>query len=484
MKKLKFFTLSFLFLSITFSSFAQKNKLLHFETNKVLCLYSFLETATNAPGSSSSYREYIDNELKNELAFKEIQLRFSALNLKGDLKKEGYPFSRHSSKTVRDLLWIASSNSLNINDLSDRITGLISNHDQAELIDILKKAEPFYDKIVWDKVQDKIARIENQLEPYGERIEALFLKISKFYGTDWNTNIPFKVMLYPIPLTNGVTTAIPKGNALICSFLTEREDDYIGRLGVIIHEMCHILYDEQPLKLQNKVDGWFTESKSDFSKLAYSYIDEGLATAIGNGWAYREIHGEIDQMEWYNNIYINGFGHALFDDVSNYLSQGKTMDEAFVKQAISLFGKTFPKSNSKVATLLNEVRIYSSEEEEKEVDLIFENLHNNFQIRSAWFSSPVEDPKSIESFHEKTVTKLFIITKNNSATLDLIKKEFGLLHEFPSYENFIFSSKHQPSRSPIIILNLKTLNNLDTILKDLKEMEYLDFEKIIKIKGK
>ena len=478
MKRLKLISFTFLFLGLSISLFSQKTKLLHFETNKVLCLYSFLETATNAPGSSSSYKEYIDKELGENLAFKVLRTRFGNIRRSDALKKENYPFNRHSSRTVGDLIWTACSNALNINDLNNRIIGLLSNRDHAELIAVLKEAEPYYDELVWNKVQKQITRIENQLEPYGTKIEELFLQISNFYGSDWNTSIPFKVMLYPIPLKNGTTTATPKGNALICSFLTEREDDYIGRLGVIIHEMCHILFDEQPLHLQNKIDRWFTESESNFSKLAYSYIDEGLATAIGNGWAYREIHGEIDTMEWYNNEYINGFGHALFDSVSDYLAQEKTIDETFINNAITLFGETFPKSNSNIATLLNEVRIYSNAEEEKDVDKVFGNLRGHFQIRSAWFSSPISDPKSIETFHEKQVSKLFIIEKNNTSTINLLKEKYKLTKEFPSSKNFISIHKDEANQSTIFIVNLTKLEDLNPSLIQLKEMKFVEYDDI------
>lgn len=482
MKKLKSISFTFLFLAFSISLFSQKTKLLHFETNKVLCLYSFLETATNAPGSSSSYKEYIEKELGGNLAFKVLRTRFSNIRRSDELKKESYPFNRHSSKTVVDLIWITCSNSLDINDLNNRLIGILSNRDHAELIAVLKEAEPFYDKLVWNKVQKQITRIENQLEPYGKKIEKLFLQISKFYGTEWNTSIPFKVMLYPIPLERGTTTATPKGNALICSFLTEQEDDYIGRLGVIIHEMCHILFDEQPLHLQNKIDRWFTESQSSFSKLAYSYIDEGLATAIGNGWAYREIHGEIDTMEWYNNEYINGFGHALFDGVSEYLAQGKTIDEAFINNAITLFGKTFPKSNSNIATLLNEVRIYANAEEKKDIDKIFGNLRNHFQIRSAWLSTPISDPKSVETFYEKQITKLFIIDHNNENTIQFLKEKYKLTKEFPHSKSFIFNHKDEVNQSTIFIINFTKLEDLNPLLTELKEMEFVEYGEVKIIK--
>ena len=424
MKKLKFLLL---FVSISCSSIflnAQKTKLIKFETNKVLCLFNFLETAKHVPSAAPALIDYIEENLGNDAAFNAIVKRYTAINFNYELKREEYPFSRHNSTTAKDFIWVASSNSLNINDFSSRIIGVLPNQAHGELIATMKAVEPFYDNLIWNNQQKNIARIENQLLPYGDKIEELFLKISKFYGTEWNTEIPFKVMLYPIPLERGGTTAIPKGNTLICSFLSEREDDYIGRLGVIIHEMCHIIFGEQSLELQLEIDEWFTSSDSDYAKLSYSYIDEGLATAIGNGWAYQQIHGEIDTAEWYNNKYINGYAHSLFDLVSEYLAKGKTMDKDFANNAITLFGKTFPKANAEISTLLNEVQIFANSETKEGVDNVFGAIGNHFQLRSAWLSTPISDEKSIANFNKKQTTKLFVIEKNNALTLKTLEEHF------------------------------------------------------------
>jgi hypothetical protein len=291
-------------------------------------------------------------------------------------------------------------------------------------------------------------------------------------------------MLYPIPLESGMTTAIPKGNTLICSFLTENENDYIGRLGVIVHEMCHILFDEQPLHLQNKIDRWFKESESDYSKLAYSYLDEGLATAIGNGWAYQQIHGEVDTMQWYNDEYIDGFGHALFSEVSNYLAEGKMIDKTFIENAIALFGKTFPNANADVNTLLKVLQVYSNVEEREKIDELFGTLQSNFDIHSAWLSTPIDDDKSKETFQKDQITKLFIIENNNASTIDLLKKEYEEMpSEIPTTENFILAFKTKKSRSTVFIVNLIKLKNLEKTLKVLKNLEAEQFGEVVQVKA-
>ncbi|RYF31747.1 MAG: hypothetical protein EOO38_31440 [Cytophagaceae bacterium] len=115
-------------------------------------------------------------------------------------------------------------------------------------------------------------------------------------------------------------------------------------MGVILHEMCHVLYDEQPAEIQHEIQKWFDENPSSFAPAAYTFFDEAMATALGNGYAYKELKGQMDSTEWYNNPYINGFAKALYPVAEQYLNSGKPIDKAFIDAAIAIFEKTFPDS--------------------------------------------------------------------------------------------------------------------------------------------
>lgn len=468
--------LSFIFTPAVIS---QKSDFIQIETNKTLCIFSFLETAKHARGTSSSFRQFIQQELGQNEQFTALVDRYAAIKLNDQFRKEGYPENRHPYRDVKDLLWIASSNSTDISDFSERIVGLLANSSHQELIDIMTDIAPFYEELIWNKEQANIKRIEEQLSPYTSKIEALFLQVSNFYGASWSKKIPFKIMLYPIPLERGNTTAIPKGNALICSFLSRNEKDFEGRLGVIVHEMCHILYDEQPLALQHELEASFMGSTSEWAKLAYSYIDEGLATAIGNGWAYEQIHGELDTMSWYNNPYIDGFAHTLFPLVSSYIDQGKQMDKAFVKAAISSFEKKFPEAIREVDILMNELTLFANSEEEKELDFISDTMRYNFNIRSQWFSTPIADPNSAKHLSKKQTTKFFIIEKDQQASLSYIQSQFpDMERDLDPKNQFLYCFKDTQTKSAVIILNLHSLEGLAEGLLKLREAKFLSLDKV------
>lgn len=453
-------------------SYGQSN-FIQIETNKTLGLFSFLETSSGQLGTSSSYREYVIQSYKQDKKFNQLVDSYSNLNLNYSIKRQEFPEKRASFTTTKDLLWIAASNSSNIDDFNQRIIGLLPHQTQIKFIELLKNVESYYSNLIWNKEQDNMLRIQNQLDNYKGQISDLYLQISKFYGTSWNTDIPFKIMLYPIPLENGNTTAIPKGNALICGFLSHNANDYKSRLGIIIHEMCHILYKEQHPDFQHQMDQWFTNSSSPYASLAYSFINEGLATALGNGWAYKQIHKSLDSKEWYNNKHIDGFAHSLFPLIEQYLNNEKSIDQNFVNESIKLFEQTFPKATEETAILMNSLLLFANTEEEAELNEIANSLHNFLNIRSMWFSTPILSVGSKETFNKREATKLFVIDSDNSNTI------IGLQESFPNLKiqtplNTIDILKDEKSNSTLIILNIDGLAKLNDAYKLLSTITYLE----------
>ena len=75
---------------------------------------------------------------------------------------------------------------------------------------------------------------------------------------------------------------------------------------MVFHEICHSLYEAQPPAFQHEFERYFTESSSPHARLAYQQVNEALATALGNGWAYARAGGGQD-----DKIHV-GYGYGLF----------------------------------------------------------------------------------------------------------------------------------------------------------------------------
>lgn len=474
----KFLLTFFVFSIFTFVAIGQQSDFIKIETNKVLCIFSFLETTKGGMSVSSSYSELIHDTFNGDEVFEDLVARYSKIYMHDSFEREGVPDGRYGYKSVKDLLWIASSNAQSIEDYSERIIGYLPHNDHVELIAVMKAVEPYYDELVWNNTTSQVKRMERQLADYTEKISELYSKISVFYGTSWDRSVPFKIMLYPIPLAIGSTTAIPKGNTLICGFLTDDEDDYKGRLGVIIHEMCHILYDEQSIELQSQLSSYFLESTSDYNHLAYKYINEGLATVLGNGWSYKELHGELDTLEWYNDNYIDGFAHALLSETESYMDEGRTIDSSYIGNAISLFAITFPESTSKVETLFTNLNVYANMEGGS-AQYMVDKLVKHFSIRGLNFSNPIDDPQAKETYFEAGKTKVFLLLSEHEKGIQLVLDNYKVNHSFNAKNSFLYSFTHDESKSKVVIINAHQESEIDIAFKMLSEQGTIVLDKEI-----
>lgn len=470
------------FLCFQSSLFAQKD-FIQIEHNPILGTLTCIAAASNQPGTAPSYNEYITTVLGDDDTFQSLAERFSKIDVQSSIHREQFPEKRHPFTSAMDLLWIASANATDIDDFATRTIGFLPPNDHTELISILRSTLPFYMKYIWEPTQTQRTKMETALFPYTPQIETLFSKVNIFLGSGWSKTTPFKIMLYPIPLKSGGTTAIPKGNNLICSYLSERDKEAEDIIGIAIHEMNHILFDAQPLSLQENIDTWFTTSTNPYAPLAYDFFDEGLATAVGNGWAYEQLHGEVDAGEWYNFEYINGFGKKLYPLVKKYMDTQKTIDKAFIDRAIVLFGEAFPKAITDLDILMNNLNMFSQSEDESFIDSYFTGVRERFRMRSAYFSSPIDSEQSSERFRESNRTKLVVIDNDHAKILSVLQQQFkGLPKNLTTNHSFLTSFYDQETSSTVLIINCKQPSDYDILMDKLKDEKYITYDKIITVK--
>ncbi|MCE7990534.1 MAG: hypothetical protein HEP71_01085 [Roseivirga sp.] len=479
MKKL---TTSILFTAMFFGALhlkAQQKSFIQVNASKALSLLTFLEASGEAHKRYRAYHEYINEHLGSDAEFQQLAKDYEDIYLNYLITRKEFPKSRyHHRVSVNDLIWSAAANATNLDDFNVRITGLLPYISQNTLYQTLKRAEPYYDKLVWNPAQASIEDIQKKLAPYLPEFERIFFKTNTFYQSGWTKDLPFKLAVYPIPLANGNTTATAKGNALICGFLAKRKNPHKDILGVIIHEICHTLYAEQPARLQRDIQQWFDENPSAFAPIANSYLDEALATVLGNGWANKELTGEMDPNPWYNNRYIDGFARALYPLTEEYLKADKPIDKAYIDQSVVLFANTFPKADKTPATLLSEINFYLNAEKEEDIDRIEGTLYKYFNPFPHEYLIPIDDPSSIESFAVKKLTKLIIVDSKNTPTLALIDRHFPD-QKVEAKANSIFSFRDESSQSAVVIINVKNQGMLEKALIRLSKQAYLEFGEYI-----
>ena len=471
-----------LLLTAGFAS-AQATPGFSFTTSPTLNTLHFMHASVGGEHSSQSYRAFIDSATAGDDAFNELVTRYSQLDFSSGYRRPNLPRRRYRGRTVMDFLWLHASAATSIADFSQRTFGLLSVADHAELFDVLAKAAPYYQRLVYAPQRANIERTERFLDAYEGRVAQLFHQVSGFYGTPWPADIPFTVALAPIPLASGVTSAVPKVSTLVCSYLSENDEDYKATLGVAVHEMCHSIYDEQPAELQQDIDDWFALSKSPHATHAYAYFNEALATAIGNGWAYEQLNGHLDEGQWYADRYIDGYARAIHPLVSAYLREQQTLDRAFVQAAIEAFAKTFPDADRDLAVLLNTVGIYADTEDDRTLSGFSDVLMRRFRVSSSFLRAPLTSPGALRTMGYPQLTKLIIVDRDRRDNWDLLGGRFAHLSTvaLPPEENFGYAFYDGESRSTVLVFVVDGVESLARVLDVYKADPLLKMGELVSV---
>jgi len=438
-----------------------------FTTNEVLCVLHFVHTAADGEHSSQSYRAFIDENTAGDEAFEDLVAEFKSIDFTEGYRRAGLPKRRYRARLVMDFMWMHAAASRDLEDFAQRTFGLLPVQDHATLEEVLAKAEPYYKRLVWNPQLANIQRTERFLDAYEDRVSQLFYQVSTFYGTPWPTDIPFTTALCPIPLESGVTSAVPKVNTLVCSYLSEHDDDYKATLGVAVHEMCHSIYDEQPASLQKQIDDWFMLSKSPYATHAYTYFNEGLATAIGNGWAYEQLNGYLDEEDRYADATINGFAKAIHPLINAYLRERQTIDRPFVEAAIEAFAKTFPDADRDLNVLFNRVGIYSNSENDESLTEYTDELFKRFKVSSSFLRAPLTSPGAKSSMGYPQLTKLIIVDDEPELNWERLGGKFEEIAAVnrPRSKNFSYTFYDQPSKSTVVLFVVENNAALSELLE-------------------
>ncbi len=441
--------------------------------SKPFALITFLRAAGNEPHISTTLISYVRTHVSmsdSAKLYKAVR-KFQRIGLENNFVFSEYPSNRQKPKSIADIINNAAIQSDNTEQFLNRIIGILPNEQWQQLREAMEIAEPVYEKIM----QSYTAALQEQksaLEKYSERTDRIFYSLKTFYGSTWSNDIPFTISLFAIPGNKGNSTASPYSNSLALGVLTE-EDEHEMRMGVAIHEICHVLYEEQPLKLQWVIDSSFAKSKSASAKYAYAYFDEALATACGNGWAYSQLSGNVDTGDWYNDIQINGFAKAIYPTVKKYIESGKKIDRAFIDKAISRFEKTFPNAQYEYSNLLNKVNLYTDAENHEQFSEVYAALSRHIRITSSSGSYPICDTQTVSQIPGAEGTQLFIIHTKHKANYQLLEKQFPQIKGLSPKEEGIVSFYDEKKR-PVIILNAKDINRVEKVVLQMEKQHHID----------
>lgn len=452
------------------SGFLHAQDFFKYKISKPYCILNFMETAIGSPGTSSTLKKFIDEKTATDAGFNTLCENFSKITLHYNISRDGFPESRNQNGSTYNILAMNAVNAKDLADFKIKCMGLLPLNDNQKLFAVLSEAEKVYDQIIWNVYRKDLEKQRDSLAKFTKFNTETFSAFAAFYQTSWTNDIPLQVAIYPIPGKTGSTTATPHVNSLCVGVLTN-ETDYVSRNGVVLHEMCHILFNEQSAEVQNNIEGYFTKNPSPYAKIAYSFLDESLATALGNGWTYKKSTGKEDETNWYNNTTIDGFAKAMYPAINQYLDAKKPIDQEFVNQAITAFADKFPKSLYDYEIGMNGLMLYTEFEDNK---IIRTDLRKQFRVAGLSISSPVLHSYSLESMNSSTVSQMFIINQNHQEIISKLKEIFPEISNFNyagKAENLAFIDKKGRT---VIMMFLADMNELKPQLQKMKEAHYFD----------
>lgn len=265
------------------------------------------------------------------------------------IRYQAVPESRRVGRSTRDFFLTAAYRSASFAELRERTIGYLPLSEQEQVIRAMEALAPVFDAVVWSRCAARADTQTAALTEYARQhnLSAFFRDAIRFYGAAVPDTMDYKVYINPLPKGFNYFTAQPFQGVLISDmpYRVKRWDDI---MAVLMHEIGHVLYAEQPPAVQHKLEAGFLPKTGPAryrNGVAYTWLDETLATIVGNGACYRYLTGRLDTADWYNDPTINQFAKALFPAASRLLEQHRSVTDAgFADTALAVFQKTFPKA--------------------------------------------------------------------------------------------------------------------------------------------
>jgi len=452
--------LALLFLSTSVVAVAQK-PVFNIKYSERLAVFVFIENlSANYP--DNPFKTAFNASKYNTDLYKGLITEFDTLAIDYDYQFPDYPYGSKLPGMTRELI---KKNLIIANTLADFkliTTGLVPNNPLNRLTFIIEKFTPVYNELIYAPNKKQF---ENQLAEIirysnSNDISGYFDVGLRFYGASWDSSIPFEIAFYPLPNSQGFTAQAFYNNFI--SAIEVSLTDYKGLFSVMLHEIFHIIYDEQPLAVKNNLYQAFKGNPSKNSAYAYLLLNEALATAMGNGYVYEKLDGKQDPENWYNNKYINAMAKQIYPLITQYINQKKSVDKAFVDAYIKIYDTNFPEWINE----MNNIMTYRYMLSEKFED--FGIVRQVYRRRSMSEEQDEITEASVEKLKDTPLTKIIIVSKDNADKLALLKRKFPELKKwkYKAGDEFTYTVLLS-DKTHLFIINQK-ITPTETLIKNLK----------------
>ncbi len=255
-----------------------------------------------------------------------------------------FPLERpQSSVSPFDKIRLASFQSSNRTDFLERLELVLTPPDIAVADGVLRRFEgPFgawWTREAEKRGQSFVQKLDRLLKKPERRRQ--IEQFRSFYEARQPAGslCSFNLMYRP-EAKRGSTAGQQLENYAVVEFLPGEVPE--DRLDVVVHELCHYFYSITPGSVRQKFQADFMKSHNPGSTPAFLLLNEGLATAFGNGMVARSVKSpekfaqlKAKPLSFYNNEGIDRSGKALLSFLDRFLEQKRTIaDPEFVNEYI------------------------------------------------------------------------------------------------------------------------------------------------------
>ena len=457
--KHKILSVVFFFAFIT-GSFAQ-GPAFHIKYSEQLAVFVFVQNLSdNTP--DNPFKTEFKLSKYNTAYYKGLIAEFDTLAIDYTYQFPEYPYGSKLPGMTVELIKKNLISTDNLSEFKSRTAGLVPNGPLLRLAYILSEFTPVYNELIYTPNKKQFESQLAGLISYSARedISKYFATGLIFYRSEWDSSIPFEIAFYPLPNSKGFTAQAFYNNFI--SAIQTDMTDYQSLFSVMMHEIFHILYDEQPLGFKNELNRFFKDNPSQNSTYAYLLLNEALATAMGNGYVFEKLDGKPDPNDWYNAKYINLMAKQVYPLVIKYIDQKKPFDKTFVNEYIKIYDREFPGWINEMDNLMTYRYMLS----EKFSD--FNTLRQLYRRRSLSEEDDKITERSIDKMMETPITKIIIVSKDNDAKLSMIARKFPELKKwkYRAQEEFEYTTLLN-DKTRLFIINQKN-TPLETLIKNIK----------------
>lgn len=270
---------------------------------------------------------------------------------------------------------------------------------------VIEHFAPLYHELLWQprlpEFQKQLAAAQDSLT--STKISQRLQQVQHFMGAKWPAGVKCTVVLIPLPkfgFGRISTSGENLGRVQTVEVLPGKKTKI--DLDVIFHEACHALWHTSPTQHLIAQEC----AKQVNGSEAYNELNEGMATALGQGWFSQQAYGKV-QKNWYVDEVTDKYARALYPLICEYMDNGKQIDSEFAKRASEIFGQKFAKAISS-RQFMTTFEVYcdkldNSTALSKSVQTALPRLHS-FSI-----SCPLDNPQSLSAFQSSTAKQMAIM---------------------------------------------------------------------------